>query len=345
MAVGKEFILMFSLGMSVGVLFSMIYIEISRYQPHALCTSTVYEEEDDTYMHDDGHDHRRLRKHKISPSGPIVFNDLDDLHHKGGDKLARKLAQKVRVLCWVMTSPKTLKPKAQAVKDTWGKRCNILLFMSSKADKDFPAVGLNVPEGRENLWLKTRAAWKYVYENHLDDADWFIKADDDSFVIVENLRYLLLKYNTNEPHYFGRWFKPFGGYNSGGAGYVFSKETLRKFIKIMKNPSKCKLQSFAEDAEVGVCLQAAGIHPDDSRDDRKRERFHPFAPEYHLIPGIVGKDNWLYSYNNFPVKDGPECCSDHTVTFHYIDPNNMYILEYLIYHLRPYGIQHINHSK
>ena len=104
-----------------------------------------------------------------------MFNDLDTIHHAGGSAVAKKLSSRVRILCWVMTNPKTVYTKGQAVKDTWGKRCNMLVFMSSVEDKKFPVVGLKVPEGRKNLWLKTRAAWNYIYTKHLNDADWFIK--------------------------------------------------------------------------------------------------------------------------------------------------------------------------
>ena len=47
-------------------------------------------------------------------------------------KIADYLARKVRILCWVMTNPKNHNKKAIHIKATWGKRCNILLFMSTK---------------------------------------------------------------------------------------------------------------------------------------------------------------------------------------------------------------------
>lgn len=105
--------------------------------------------------------------------------------------VASKLRQQVRVLCWVMTSPWTINSKARHIKATWGRRCNTLLFMSSAPDASLPAIDLNVSEGRDNLWGKTREAFQVVYDKYRDTADWFLKADDDTYVIVENLRLLL----------------------------------------------------------------------------------------------------------------------------------------------------------
>jgi hypothetical protein len=53
----------------------------------------------------------------------------------GEDVVAQKMKEKVRVLCWVMTNPENHEKKARHVKATWGKRCNILLFMSSTNGK------------------------------------------------------------------------------------------------------------------------------------------------------------------------------------------------------------------
>ena len=206
-----------------------------------------------------------------------------------------------------MTSPANVKSKAQHVKATWGKRCNKLLFMSSKYDSSLPAVGLEIEEGRENLWGKTKEAFKYVYENHYDDADWFLKADDDTYVVMENLRHLLNDYDTTESIYFGHRFKPYvrQGYMSGGAGYVLSRESLKKFVtEALPDGEKCRYDAGgAEDMEMGVCMQNIGVVPVDSRDKLGRERFLPFLPEHHLIPNLIPKDNWYWQYNYYPARE------------------------------------------
>jgi len=110
--------------------------------------------------------------------------------------------------------------KNVALDSVWWNHKNIRLNL----DSSLPAIALNVSEGREFLWSKTKQAFRYVYEHYKTEADWFVKADDDTFMIVENLRYMLQAYNTTKPIYFGCKFKPYvrQGYMSGGAGYVLS---------------------------------------------------------------------------------------------------------------------------
>lgn len=103
--------------------------------------------------------------------------------HLYNETLADKLFNEVRILCWIMTTPANHKTKAIHVKNTWGQRCNKLLFMSSSADLELGSIALPVKEGRNTLWDKTKIAFQYVYKHHFDDADWFLKADDDKWVI------------------------------------------------------------------------------------------------------------------------------------------------------------------
>uniref|UniRef100_A0A914XKZ0 N-acetylgalactosaminide beta-1,3-galactosyltransferase n=1 Tax=Plectus sambesii TaxID=2011161 RepID=A0A914XKZ0_9BILA len=175
--------------------------------------------------------------------------------------------------------------------------------MSSTADESLPSINLNISEGRNFLWGKTKAAFKYLYDRHLNDYDWFMKADDDTYVIVENLRFMLLAHQPTEPIYFGCRFKFESvvqqGYMSGGAGYVLSREALRRFVEVaLPNSTLCSsTHNGAEDLEMGKCLEQVGVFTGDSRDSKGRHRMLPFSPEAHVVPKeMAALPTWFYPY-------------------------------------------------
>lgn len=112
--------------------------------------------------------------------GKSFQSQLSTTHTKYDELIAENIFDEVKVICLVMTYSDNHKAKALHVKNTWGKRCNKLLFFSNTPDEALEIVVLNITESRDILWNKTKEAFKDAYENHFNDGDWFMKADDDS---------------------------------------------------------------------------------------------------------------------------------------------------------------------
>ena len=208
-------------------------------------------------------------------------------------------SKKVRILCLVMTSPENHKTKAIHIQATWGKRCDKLLFVSEQEDKSLPIVRVDVKTGREHLTAKTMGAFGHIFEDHINEADWFLKADDDTYVIIENLKYFLSSQDSETPIFFGHAFHVIvkQGYASGGAGYVLSKEALRRFAKRQKG--ECGVEDLgAEDVQMGLCMQILGVKLGDSRDSLGRSRFHCFNPATHMQGGEHFPD-WYFKYDKY----------------------------------------------
>lgn len=137
-------------------------------------------------------------------------------------------------------------------------------FSSSKETiRDLGSIVLPTSlEGYSRLWGKVRAAWNFLHENYVaaENFDWFLKADDDTFVLVENLRSFLSRMDPEAPVWYGARLKnpkssflnsSNGSYNSGGAGYVLSVKALSTFRPEQVDKLCSRSQFGYEDLEMG----------------------------------------------------------------------------------------------
>ena len=90
---------------------------------------------------------------------------------------------------------------------------------------------------------------------------------------------------------------------SGGAGYVLSREGVRRFnVEGLIDDEKCPFNDIGtEDWSLGYCLHRVGVIAGDSRDELERGRFFPFPPEGHLR-NIYGNNTWFDNATYYEVK-------------------------------------------
>ena len=252
-----------------------------------------------------------------------------------------------KILCGVYTMEKNHKTEVQATRETWGKRCTGFIAFSTVTDESIPALKIlhEGVESYDNMWQKSRSIWKYLYKNFLDKFDYFLMGGDDMYYVVDNLQHYLMSdeivklKESGKGMFLGRRFYPDGlvndrVFNSGGAGYIMDRAALSKLGPALDTPACFPHQvGFWEDVNIANCLKVtANIIPYDTRDKQERERFHPFTPGQHLEYRIPKTGNdWYPKYNPW-LKEGYDCCSTESISFHYCKQDIIRKLHTYLYH-------------
>ena len=249
-----------------------------------------------------------------------------------------------KVLCVIYTYSKHHSTAGKAASETWLPRCDGALILSDESDETVGAVGVphEGPEEYDNIWQKTRANWRYVYEYYRDDFDYFHFGGDDLFVLVSNLKAYLAsppvkaRNDRGEPLFLGRLFKQNGNeknlFNSGGSGYTFNRQSLALLYDSFDEPfCRPHLHGFFEDVMVAECFRngPARLLPADTRDATGAERFHPFTPGQHLSYRKTPND-WYTKYS-FDLIEGEKYFSRQSTAFHYVKPDLMVHMDAILH--------------
>ncbi|KAF1752242.1 hypothetical protein GCK72_018796 [Caenorhabditis remanei] len=245
---------------------------------------------------------------------------------------AQKLPKKGKLFCWVQTSTIYHDTRSLAINETWIHRCDHgQLFTSEKFNDSripYSTVFAGIPDNYYNLFFKSRYAFHHIYTNISSEFDWYLKADDDTYIIVENLKAFLSTLNPDEPHYLGYVLKPYltNGYNAGGAGYIISRAALKIFAeKLYPNATLCP-DDIYEDVGIARCLANAGIYPEDTRNSLGQNRFNTFSPTetFHQSKASI---DWV----KYLEKRGYEAFANDLISFHHLSPDDIRLFDILLY--------------
>ncbi|XP_046542834.1 glycoprotein-N-acetylgalactosamine 3-beta-galactosyltransferase 1-like [Haliotis rubra] len=112
------------------------------------------------------------------------------------NSLAAAVSRKVRLACFITTREVYMDTKLKAVNATWGRRCDKILYVMTTNKTGPDILGLDIRDHHDTLTEKIVQTFTHMYNTYLEQYDWFLKADDDSYVIVENLKFFLAHLNS-----------------------------------------------------------------------------------------------------------------------------------------------------
>ncbi|XP_031625296.1 glycoprotein-N-acetylgalactosamine 3-beta-galactosyltransferase 1-like [Contarinia nasturtii] len=253
--------------------------------------------------------------------------------------IANALAQKVRVLCWVHNNNPE-KEQIDAIQKTWGVRCTKFIVIKKSGGNSTDSF--NIPNDR-NSSSNIENAYRFIFDNYATKFDWFLKTTGSSYVVMENLRYKLFPYNPTDAIGIGLALKN-GKYNlsylSEKAGYVLSTKALEMLIKAFDKQGDISLAEEIHNDELRIAMFLDFVEVPfaaNNDTDDKQLFFDKHLDEFFLPnPNVTFPYPW---YQDYKVNHYLDHASNYSIAFCDISWQHMFVMEFLIYQLRPYGLE------
>ncbi|CAJ0574680.1 unnamed protein product, partial [Mesorhabditis spiculigera] len=250
---------------------------------------------------------------------------------------AKTLPRAGSLFCWAMTSTKYHDDRVIAVNQTWLPRCDHGQFFTNdvidpKLNISYSTVFAGIPDCYTNLFFKTRYALRYIYCEISSNFDWYLKADDDTYVILENLRAYLAELDPSIPYYLGYRLRPFllqipgisRHYNRQES--IFGTRLQRWGSGLYGNETLCP-DDKDEDVGLARCFADIQIYPHDTRNERGQQRFNALRPN-EMFKG-TGLDALYWNY--YGELEGFEAFGDDLISFHHLTPDEIRLIDVLLY--------------
>ena len=166
----------------------------------------------------------------------------------------------------------------------------------------------SMPNNKKLVTLRLYNLLQKMYPDILDRYDWVYISDDDTYLIVENLKYFLRDYPQDEINYLGFNFPMFDTmerrklvFAHGGSGYALSIPALKRLLtQGIDGTRRCipsKHDGTYADINVAWCLGKLNVNVKDTADRKGRERFLKENP-FQLLQNHTGSELKLFGYRD-----------------------------------------------
>ena len=198
----------------------------------------------------------------------ISNNGTDDLNEK---MESQKDSPVNLMLIGILTANEFMNTRVMAINETWAKTIHgkVLFFSGEnstiKSNRNQSLITLLGVNDAYPPQKKSFLVLKYMHDLYLDQFEWFVRADDDVYIVGDKLAKFLVSVNSSKVYYIGhsgQGRKHEKGklglfdnktYCMGGPGVIISRTTL---AKVAPHISYClqNLYSNHEDTEIGRCI-------------------------------------------------------------------------------------------